>query len=207
MRATEYKYSTSTATPHPATRMVNIKWYPPLPGYLKLNIDGAHSSTTHKGGIGGVFRDHYGNWILGFYQANHCLNHTMAELLALLQGLQLAWEKLYSCGSRNRFSGGTSFTSKASTGSPAVRHNFRQGNKVADLLSKHGLKYGNYDQPTILLSPPTSVTTLLEAEKQGVTTAKVVSLASYNSLTSLGNLSVLAVNDSMFVPSSSYVTP
>ncbi|XP_060193737.1 uncharacterized protein LOC132622964 isoform X2 [Lycium barbarum] len=91
-------------------------------------------------------------------------------------------------------------------GTPAVRHSFRQGNKVGDRLSKQGLKYGTYDQPSVLLSPPTSVTNFLEADKQGVTTPKLVSISSCNSLASLGNLSVLAINDSTSVTSSSYVT-
>lgn len=45
---------------------LNIKWEPTDDGKYKLNVDGASNGDTMSGGLGGVIRDHYGNWILGF---------------------------------------------------------------------------------------------------------------------------------------------
>ncbi|OIT40400.1 hypothetical protein A4A49_62754, partial [Nicotiana attenuata] len=67
-----------------------VKWIlPPSPNY-KLNIDGSYDPLTHNGGIGGVIRNHEGQWILGYSKPLHHTTVLQAELLALLHGLQLA---------------------------------------------------------------------------------------------------------------------
>lgn len=49
-----------------ATTIIKVSWKPPARGNFKLNIDGLAIENPGRGGIGGVFRDHEGNWILGF---------------------------------------------------------------------------------------------------------------------------------------------
>ncbi|KAK6793688.1 hypothetical protein RDI58_007141 [Solanum bulbocastanum] len=45
------------------------------------------ASNPNVGGIGGVFRDRGGHWILGFSERTHKTNPAMAELQALRRGL------------------------------------------------------------------------------------------------------------------------
>lgn len=42
----------------------HIKWYPPRAPYIKLNIDGAFTSSNKYGGAGGIFKDSDGKWLL-----------------------------------------------------------------------------------------------------------------------------------------------
>lgn len=62
---------------------------PPTNGYLKLNIDGLAHANPGKGGIGGVFRDQNGHWILGFYMHLPYTTPTMVDLLALRHGIDI----------------------------------------------------------------------------------------------------------------------
>lgn len=45
---------------------VYVKWKPPDMGTITLNTDRAFHATTHKAGFGGVFRNHKGEWIMGY---------------------------------------------------------------------------------------------------------------------------------------------
>ena len=68
-----------------------INWKSPPDGWLKLNIDGAVKGNPGPAGGGGLLRDHRGNWINGFSANLGWCSYVKAELLALLKGLQLAW--------------------------------------------------------------------------------------------------------------------
>ncbi|KAE8709897.1 hypothetical protein F3Y22_tig00110328pilonHSYRG00789 [Hibiscus syriacus] len=69
-----------------------VDWKSPEPGWICLNVDGAVSSTTKHGAIGGVFRDNEGSWILGFNKALGILQPLHAELWAIYVGIQIAWD-------------------------------------------------------------------------------------------------------------------
>ncbi|KAK6782587.1 hypothetical protein RDI58_020383 [Solanum bulbocastanum] len=45
-----------------------VKWKPRVPGRFKLNTDGAVKENPGPGGLGGVIRNHRGDWIIGCYQ-------------------------------------------------------------------------------------------------------------------------------------------
>lgn len=72
-----------------AIRKQYIKWNLLAKGF-KLNSDGSHTRETRQGGLGGVFRDHNGNWILGYPGSIKVMSPIQAKLLALIQGLKLA---------------------------------------------------------------------------------------------------------------------
>ncbi|KAK4721359.1 hypothetical protein R3W88_011592 [Solanum pinnatisectum] len=69
-----------------------VKWKPPHRETYKLNIDRAAISNPGASGIGGIFRDHVGHWILGFSESTPKTNHVMVELQALQRGLQIGVE-------------------------------------------------------------------------------------------------------------------
>jgi ribonuclease HI len=66
-------------------------WMTPKKGRLKLNFDG--SSKSNGSSIGGVYRDHKGKFILGYAQGISRVTSSVAELVALKRGLQLAVKK------------------------------------------------------------------------------------------------------------------
>ncbi|KAF3629713.1 hypothetical protein FXO38_27542 [Capsicum annuum] len=55
----------------------------------KLNTDGACLSNPGIGGIGGIIKNHQGNWVIGFSKGFHHATNNQMELLALLEGLKL----------------------------------------------------------------------------------------------------------------------
>ena len=78
--------SHTMSTPH------MVKWEAPPRGWRMLNTDGAARGTMGLAGAGGVLRDETGTWLIGFSEfLGHC-SATMAELRAVLRGLQIAKE-------------------------------------------------------------------------------------------------------------------
>lgn len=65
------------------------KMGPPQQGVFKLNTDGSFNS-QNIGGIGGVFRNHRGEWIKRHSRYLINTSPIQAELVALLEGLKLA---------------------------------------------------------------------------------------------------------------------
>lgn len=70
-------------------------------------------------------------------------------------------------------------------GNPVVRHNFRAANNVSYLLAKEDSKQTMRNQLSVFLQPPTPVWTSLQADKEAVTTKKIVSVSMYNNLARL----------------------
>ncbi|KAE8662503.1 hypothetical protein F3Y22_tig00113337pilonHSYRG00175 [Hibiscus syriacus] len=67
------------------------QWQKQPAGWFCLNIDGSVSPVSNFGSVGGVVRDHVGNWIIGFHKAVGITAPLQAELWAILQGLEVAW--------------------------------------------------------------------------------------------------------------------
>lgn len=72
-----------------------MRWKPPKNGFLKLNTDGAWKEENVKTGIGGVFRDARGRWEFGFSKKIEAASLEAAELLAIREELQIAWDCNY----------------------------------------------------------------------------------------------------------------
>ncbi|KAH0645300.1 hypothetical protein KY284_033184 [Solanum tuberosum] len=89
--------------------VIQVKWKPRVPGRFKLNTVGLRKKAPGPGGLGGVIRNHRGDWIIGFYQQRSPCQPNPGRLLM---------EKL---------------------GAVMPAHIFREQNKVSDKLSKEGL--------------------------------------------------------------------
>ena len=73
---------------------IREKWKKPCVGFLKLNVDAGFQVTDGSTGLGGVFRDHEGNSMGCFSKFLAASSSPMhAELLDVLEGIQLAWNK------------------------------------------------------------------------------------------------------------------
>ena len=70
--------------------VILVKWSKPIPGWHKLNTDGASLGNPGKAGGGGLIRNSEGGWIKGFSRAIGYTTSVMVELWALRDGLTLA---------------------------------------------------------------------------------------------------------------------
>ncbi|KAJ1398490.1 Ribonuclease H-like superfamily [Sesbania bispinosa] len=73
-----------------------VKWNPPDIGWTKLNTNGSVHASSHRAACGGVFRNHHGNFLLAFAYPLPFVSVLEAELLAVLNGLELAWTRKYT---------------------------------------------------------------------------------------------------------------
>ena len=71
-----------------------IRWMAPPDGWIKLNIDGASRRNPDKTGGGDVIKNQPRHWIRGPMVNFSICSFVKVELLALLQGLRMAW----TCG-------------------------------------------------------------------------------------------------------------
>uniref|UniRef100_A0A803LL45 RNase H type-1 domain-containing protein n=1 Tax=Chenopodium quinoa TaxID=63459 RepID=A0A803LL45_CHEQI len=71
---------------------IPVAWEKPKVGCTKLNFDGSSKGKCGKASIGGVFRDHNAKFVLGYAQSIKNSDSTIAELAALLRGLELVLE-------------------------------------------------------------------------------------------------------------------
>ncbi|KAM0910351.1 hypothetical protein ACQ4PT_014188 [Festuca glaucescens] len=67
-------------------------WRKPEAGRLKLNFDGSSKHASRRASIGGVYRDHEGGFVLGYAERIGKATSSVAELVALRRGLELALE-------------------------------------------------------------------------------------------------------------------
>ncbi|KAL6542939.1 hypothetical protein OROHE_010459 [Orobanche hederae] len=70
---------------------ISWKWPPPL--WTKLNTDGSKRDDVQSAAGGGLLRDAAGAFIYGFSNNYGDISITIAELLALRDGLQMAWSR------------------------------------------------------------------------------------------------------------------
>ena len=78
-----------------AASLILLNGIPPPFPYLKLNTDGSALGNPGPAGAGGVLRDHRGQWISGFSLHGGFATNNMAELAAVRQGLEMAWNMGY----------------------------------------------------------------------------------------------------------------
>ncbi|KAH0665687.1 hypothetical protein KY285_026893 [Solanum tuberosum] len=208
MRAKEFKFTTGAPMSGHSKHNIEVRWSPPAANVFKLNTDGAFLQGKHAGSIGGALRDSSGNWIIGFSIIFFAYSHVMAELQALHTGLEIALDKhittlevevdstevieLFNYAHPNYQSTVESCRSLLRRlGNPVVRHNFRQGNKLADFLAKEGslLELNNDDH--ILVAAPAGARPILKADKNGETTTKSISLSTCTKLAMIRNLNII----------------
>ena len=56
---------------------------------MKLNIDGSCNLQSIQAGVGGLFRDHEGRWLMSFMQGLGACSSLDAKLWSILIGLRL----------------------------------------------------------------------------------------------------------------------
>ncbi|KAK9005733.1 hypothetical protein V6N11_043155 [Hibiscus sabdariffa] len=67
------------------------QWCCHEPGWACLNVDGSVTPNSRAASIGGLIRDHLGNWISGFTKSIGISNVLRSKLWAIFNGLQVAW--------------------------------------------------------------------------------------------------------------------
>lgn len=63
---------------------------------VKLNTDGCFYESNGKAGFGGLFRDHDGQWLLGFYGKLTCDSSLETEIWGIYRGLTIMLERGYN---------------------------------------------------------------------------------------------------------------
>lgn len=71
---------------------IPVSWEKPGIGWTKLNFDGSCKGRAGKGSIGGIFRNHKAEFLLGYAESIGRTTSTIAELTALRRGLELVLE-------------------------------------------------------------------------------------------------------------------
>ena len=142
-------------------QIIEVIWTPPHFHWIKCNTDGMALGCPGNAAIGGVFRT-----FRGFSKGCFCLNigiqtAFVAELLAFMQAIELAWEKnwfhiwfeldskaVVDCVNNTAYSPPWQLLNRwrncrdmMNNMQLYITHTFREGNAVADKLSKQGIKY------------------------------------------------------------------
>ncbi|KAL6533965.1 hypothetical protein OROHE_013798 [Orobanche hederae] len=68
------------------------RWIRPPAGWFKQNTDASLVPSTGDAAAGGLIRDEDGIWVCGFSQRLKVQSINLAELLALRDGLNMAWD-------------------------------------------------------------------------------------------------------------------
>ncbi|OIT34659.1 hypothetical protein A4A49_63691, partial [Nicotiana attenuata] len=150
---------------------LKFSWIKPLPGWYKLNIDGTFNKNDANGGIGGIFRNRNGDWILGF--TSKIISRTLinSELMALYQGLCIAKDrKLFPLEIESDATHVITFIKEGCKAYESIinscrmllsqmdtmmmHHNFRQGNEAAHILVKHARDFSAFNKIELLFLPP-----------------------------------------------------
>jgi ribonuclease HI len=173
--------------PVAATESKPSIWTAPKKGRLKLNFKGWSKSKSKRKGIGGVYRDHMGKFVLGYAQQIGGATGCMADLVALKRGLELAMENGWRDisiegdfkGAISAMAGGIGarFGQKKcrkqyyeiaamlpQLGNPTMSHVLHKGNMVANCLAELGYKFGAAEQQLWRDTPPDEVLRHLEQD-------------------------------------------
>lgn len=78
-----------------ANSFIPVMWTPPPVGWIKVNTDGSFRDSS-RAGFGGVFRNHEGIFIGGFSSKVVVCSAIDAEILAVLEALQVAWVRRWT---------------------------------------------------------------------------------------------------------------
>ncbi|PIN18563.1 hypothetical protein CDL12_08752 [Handroanthus impetiginosus] len=141
---------------------VILAWEKPENGWTKSNYDGSCKCKTGKSRIGGIFRNHNAEFFLQHAESIGQSNSTIAELTALLRGLEIMLDSGWSDICLERDS--KSLIDIIARGRPAK---CTQGNRTADKFAElgHRLK-----KPQIWRHvPPNEVLHIVNENAQGKT--------------------------------------
>ncbi|KAK4713660.1 hypothetical protein R3W88_019567 [Solanum pinnatisectum] len=196
IHAVEYFSLTNTHRVATNNIMIQVGWKPHRVNF-KLNTDGSMNKATGIGGIGGVIRDKHENWVVGFMGSLTTSASIRTEISALVNGLRLAIlhnltpiEVSIDCKEVIQYlkDDHLSYSNILSDcrdlikqlGMPQVQHNYREENKVADILANEGAKLKKTSSILILTVPPLFALKYLEADKTETHFVRRLSPASTN---------------------------
>lgn len=171
----------------PGKKETVIRWHAPKEDWIKLNVDGASKGNLGVAGGGGVFRDHYGNWIKAFACYLGWCTSIRVEILSLLKGLRTAKELRFTKVEVHMDSQITlrKIQTPCQRNQPLyfiikecqeliyndewevkLQYCYREANKIADFLANLGVQQ---DTPIIIFdSPPAAALPLLLEDVFGV---------------------------------------
>ncbi|KAM3252417.1 hypothetical protein P3L10_006487 [Capsicum annuum] len=119
-----------------------VKWKPPAQTNIMLNTDCAiHASSMDHFGLGGVFRNNTGEWLLGFRGSCNTVDVLEGEIYKLILGLQCILRELDN---------------------PQLHHIYRQQNRLADAIAS--LPATTFIT-TLFWESPESLSDILRADK------------------------------------------
>lgn len=165
---------------------IQVAWQKPEIGWTKLNFDGSSKGKSRKASIGGVFRNHNAEFLLGYAEPIGRTTSTVAEFAALRRGLELVLEN----GWINVWLEGDSKTLVdlilqrrqvkcadvqrqishinliiPELDSYNLTHVYREGNRVADKLAKIGHRLV---KPQVWrITPPKEVLSIVNDDAEG----------------------------------------
>lgn len=168
---------------------LQIGWKPPSAGFIQICVDGSVKDGMMS--IGGVARDEYGNWQVGWAGKSGEGDILQAEMLAFYHGLQVARVRGYSDveirsdstevvrlinqGASPRHPLYTLVEEcrslMLSFSSVNVGHVYREANYVADLMAEEG---HNFDNIRMFSQPPEWIIEPINFDKNGGTTPRWV---------------------------------
>ena len=70
-----------------------VSWVWPPQSFIKLNVDESSQGNPGLARFGGLARGEDGRWIFGFYGSIGFAGNLLPELMAICQGLRLAWDR------------------------------------------------------------------------------------------------------------------
>ncbi|KAF3682670.1 hypothetical protein FXO37_02220 [Capsicum annuum] len=88
--ASEFWYLTGKSNPKKHSFPLYVKWKPPATNNIMLNSDATFRHDTSCAVIAGIFRNHNGDWLLGFIDHIFTTSPLEAETHALMLGLSIA---------------------------------------------------------------------------------------------------------------------
>ncbi|GER53007.1 polynucleotidyl transferase [Striga asiatica] len=168
---------------------VNVKWARPEKGWTKLNYDGSCKCETGKSSIGGIFRDHNASFLLGYAESIGQSSSTLAELAALVRGLEIVlengWSNVWLEGDYKSMADiitrkkgvikcaqANAHLARVKSMVPEIEncaftHTYREGNRAADKFAQMGHKL---TKPQVWRHvPPNEVLRIVNEDAEGKT--------------------------------------
>ncbi|MBA0810136.1 hypothetical protein Gohar_002154, partial [Gossypium harknessii] len=124
-------------------------WQPPPVGWVKGNIDGSIPKHTSSAAVGGMIRDHEGNWLFGFGMRIGRYGIFQTEARALYEGLVVAWHE-----------GFRQIEVESDNAILIDVYVLNEQNKVADCIAK--MSNGDLNKKCYFVEPLKGLQTLLE---------------------------------------------
>ncbi|KAF9683489.1 hypothetical protein SADUNF_Sadunf04G0018900 [Salix dunnii] len=165
---------------------IPVSWKRPQIGWTKLNFDGSCKGAAGEASIGGLFRNHKAEFLLGYAESIGTTTSTVAELAALRRGLELVlengWSNVWLEGDskssvdiilkrqRVRSKEAQRQVSRINLIMPELEncvltHVFREGNRAADKLASIGHQM---QKPKIWRHiPPDDILWILQEDAKG----------------------------------------